>query len=752
MADAPKKLFVAPVLKLPKKPAPLGEGDLWAGRARAAGQGLFSLGDEAEAAVRAGMGEDYTTALNDIRSKYKRYKEEEPGISTGIELGTGVASAFIPGVGWVGRGAQALGRLPGVANVVKAVAPMAARLSPFAARVAPTATGIGAAVPSVVARQASNAARVAANQTAARQALRVGAQGAASGAASGFGAGEGGVENRAATGAMGAVLGGGLGALTPAAGTVTRFGADAFRNAAGKVSPERAVETANDILLRAIDRGGQSIPRLYGTAARDEAMGIPSMMAQTNPELMKLAETVATRPSAGRKELVEAIAGQHTDAPNRVTDALQQAVPSKDYFSKLDDVTTGMRQRANTVYEKAYEHGSVDDAGIERILQEEDVKAAFDAAVKNSEKYIASAEAKIKSGDLTGPDPDTFRLTQIYEPQFDAAGKLAGHARVGQLPDVRTLDYVKQALDRRITSLYANKQGGEADALKELRNTLVERLDAKVPAYAAARAQYKGDIEIVQALEQGRDDIARMRPQELQKLWRGKDALSAGEKEAFKTGMLQRLLQPIEDASGNRNFAQQIIGSEAWRSKLKTVLPPGEYRLLEASLKREAELFKGRSDILGGSATARRVASKEDLDSAIEGGKLSDVVDMISRGRGGLIGAGIAALDYARRANVSDAVYTQLARVLKTGGPEDIANVLRSLRDAAPARAAKIEKRIGAQQTGVRGVAASMGPGPGEGADMSEPEKPFKLNIPTFGEEPAAPAEEPTLAPSPDLQ
>ena len=116
MVDAPKRRFVAPVLKLPKKPAPLGESDLWAGRARAVGQGLFSFGDEAEAAVRAGMGEDYTTALNDIRAKYRRYKDEEPGISTGIELGTGIASAFIPGVGLVGRGAQALGRLPGVAN------------------------------------------------------------------------------------------------------------------------------------------------------------------------------------------------------------------------------------------------------------------------------------------------------------------------------------------------------------------------------------------------------------------------------------------------------------------------------------------------------------------------------------------------------------------------------------------------------------------------------------------------------------
>ena len=740
MVDAPKRRFVAPVLKLPKKPAPLGESDLWAGRARAVGQGLFSFGDEAEAAVRAGMGEDYTTALNDIRAKYRRYKDEEPGISTGIELGTGIASAFIPGVGLVGRGAQALGRLPGVANVAKAVAPTAARLSPFAARVAPASTGIGAAVPSVVARQASNAARAAANQTAVRQGLRVGAQGAASGAASGFGAGEGGFENRAATGAVGAVLGGGLGALAPAAGAATRFGADAYRNATGKVSPERTTEMVNDMLLRSINRGGQSIPRIYQNAARDEAMGIPSMMAQTNPELMKLAETVVSRPSTGRRELVQEIADQQTGAATRVTDALQQAVPSKDYFSKLDDVTTGMRQRADTVYEKAYEHGDINDTRILGLLDNPDMKKAYQDAMLNSERLAAAATAR-------GEDASKYALKPIYDPVLDVQGNLVGANITGSAPDVRTLDYVKQALDRRISSLYASGQGGEANALKEMRNSMVERLDEKVPAYAAARAQYKGDIEIVQALEQGRDDIARMRPQEVYKLWNGKNALSAGEKEAFKTGVLQHLLQPIEDATGNRNFAQHVIGSKAWRSKLKTMLPPGEFRLLDASLRREAELFKGRSSVLGGSATAGRVASKEDLDRAIDGGNFDQVVDMISSGRAGIFNAGVAAYRYAKRANVSDAVYTQLARVLKTSGPEDIAKILRSLRDAAPARTAKIEKRIGAQQTGVRGIAASMGPGPGEGADMSEPEpeKPFKLNIPNFGGAP-------TMAPGPDLQ
>jgi hypothetical protein len=699
MASEQKTLFKAPRL-VTEEPKPLGRGDLWAGRARAVGQGLFSLGDEAEAALRAAAGEDYSTALADIRRKYAQYKTAEPVISTGIELGTGLASSLIPVAGIAGR-------IPMAVRALKTTAPLASR--------------VRAALPAIA---------------------PVVGQGALAGGISGFGAGEGGLENRLATGAVGAGLGGALGAAIPAAGATGRYAADVYRAARGRVPPERALEQAQKIVSRAAERGQATPRQLYARALRDEDLGSPAVMAQLNPELMSLAETVAQSPSAGRRELVEEIAGQQVSAPEKYKAAIQTAIPSPDYFARQDQVMAGLRTRANNLYEKAYEQGDVRDPALLGLLDNPDVQKAFQDASLNSERLAAAAKAR-------GEDASKYALKPIYDPILDVQGNLVGAQKTGEAPDVRTLDFVKQALDRRISSLYAGGQGGEATALKEMRDAMVERLDDIAPDYKTARKAYAGDIEVANALELGRNELPNIRWQEVKQLWSGKKALSSGEKEAAKTGLLQHLLEPAEDATGSRNFAQRVIGSEDWRNKLQTVLDPKEYRVLDKALRRQSELFTGRSQLLGGSATARRVASKEDLDAAISAGDVNTIADVISRGRNGFLGAGIAALDYARRANVSDAVYTQVARILKTKGPAEIAQTLRDLRDAAARRAVETQKRIGKQQKIAGGAAAAIGPASGEGVDTAAPEQPFALRVPTFEEEPA---EEPTMAPSPDLQ
>lgn len=704
MAAKDALTFKAPKLTT-EKPKPLGSGDLWAGRARAVGQGLFSLGDEAEAAVRAAAGEDYSTALADIRKKYARYAAEEPVISTGIELGTGLASAFTP-VGWLGRAAQIAGRVPGVGRVLQAAAPVTARL---AAAPAPA---------------------------------RIAGQGAVAGGLSGFGAGEGGFENRAATGAVGAGLGAGLGLAIPAAAGTGRYARDVYRTARGTVPPEQALQTAQDIVAKTAIRGGITPRGMLAQSLRDERAGVTPTLAELNPELMSLAETTMLRPSAGRKELVRTLGEQHVGAPAAFKSAIQKAIPSPDYFSKQDQVLSGLRSRADTLYEKAYQQGDVRDPALLDLLDNPDVQKAFTDAKINSERLAAAAKTR-------GEDPTKYALKPIYDPILDVQGNLIGAKKTGEAPDVRTLDFVKQALDRRISSLYASGQGGEATALKEMRNAMVERLDDVAPDYKVARNVYAGDMEIANALELGRTELPKMRWQEVKQLWSGKNALSPGEKEAARTGLLQRLVEPVEGASGNRNFAQQIVGSENWRNTLKTVLDPKEYKVLETSLRRQSELFAGRGKALGGSDTARRVASREELESALSKGDVGAITDIISSGRNGLIGAGIAAIDYAKRANMSDAVYTQLSRILRTKGPAEIAQVLSELKNASIAGAVKKEARTQGQQKVTRGIAATVGPETDAGVDTTAPVAPFALRVPSFEGEPA---EEPTLTPGPDLQ
>lgn len=66
-------------------------------RMRAIAQGAtFGGADEIEAGARAMAGEDYNTALADIRSKLSAYKEDQPIASSAYEMG----GALIPNIAY----------------------------------------------------------------------------------------------------------------------------------------------------------------------------------------------------------------------------------------------------------------------------------------------------------------------------------------------------------------------------------------------------------------------------------------------------------------------------------------------------------------------------------------------------------------------------------------------------------------------------------------------------------------------------
>lgn len=69
-----------------------------------AAQGLtFGFADEIEAGLRSTLGDEtYQEAVEEARKKYKTAAEERPGAYYGAEIGTGIASTFIPVAGQLG--------------------------------------------------------------------------------------------------------------------------------------------------------------------------------------------------------------------------------------------------------------------------------------------------------------------------------------------------------------------------------------------------------------------------------------------------------------------------------------------------------------------------------------------------------------------------------------------------------------------------------------------------------------------------
>lgn len=165
-------------------------------------------------------------------------------------------------------------------------------------------------------------------------------------------------------------------------------------------------------------------------------------------------------------------------------------------------------------------------------------------------------------------------------------------------PSLEFLDRVKQGMDQLITKEEGHGMDYKATPLgksmRSLRDALVNELDAATtPAkgeslYKKARAQYAGDLEMLDALQAGRDDFGKLQPQQLDKLLAG---MSFSEKDAFRTGVAQNLFEALGTPTTDVNSARRIIGSTAMQAKLRTMFDTDkQFELFKTALEREAEL------------------------------------------------------------------------------------------------------------------------------------------------------------------
>lgn len=617
------------------------------------GQGLaMGWGDEAEAWLRSKLGdEEYEKALAEIRSEYGTFAEESP---------------YLSGVGeFVG------GALPAVG----------AMLVP----------GGQAAAPAAAARAAGPLSRMlglgktAGQRTTGQNLTRLSAIGGTQGAITGAGSAT--EEERL----PGAVTGGAFGTVTglglPVLSKAVKGFAGSVRDLAG-VSPDRAKQWALEKLGMSLD--DQSPAAIAGRVRQDIQMGVPPAVANVTPGTMQLAESVIQRGGAPSRELEDLIAKQQAGSRDRVAKQVRRGLRSKDFYQEEGQMVENLRKDADTMYEKAYAAGDINDPSINRVLQEPEFQKFFTKAQGILDKKRLAAEL-----DPEG-DPSRFMLKPLYDPQ---TGNMVA------TPDVRTLDYIKQGIDAEIDELFRAGKGAEARALKDLRNQFVGRLDDLVPDYKAARAQYRGDIEVLEALRLGRDEFNKLDPEQVQALMKN---MSKGEVDAFRTGVARNLFDQIMDPSTNIDAARKLIGSPSTRKAIEAVVEtPAQRDFLMAALERETELFKAAGRMLAGSPTAKRQAMRESLES--RPGVAEVAAETLSRGWNGSVIQGTLAL---LRRRVPDEYYAELADLLKTGRPKDVAAVVKLLEEAAQKRGTR-EAIVGGTEAGlVGGVVGAAPPAP----------------------------------------
>lgn len=616
----------------------------------ALGQGLgMGWGDEGEAWLRSKLSDDdYDQTLARIRQEQGQYSADSPWIS-GLSEFTG-------------------GALPGVA-----------------AMLIPGAQGAGA---------------VQLGRTTMQGLAKLGALGAVSGAVSGAGSAKEGDRLQGAK--AGSILGGAFGVTIPAA---LRSGSVASKWLAERLRPsdQLIADRTAEKMLGALQHDGMTPAQMEQAFRANQPStlpftgktptDLPVTLANTTPGLTAQASRVLKDPRATSKVLEQRLLEQRTGAKGRVQTQMNQALDAKDAYAEADQLTKKLRSKAKGAYDAAYNVGAIDDPQILAALDTPELHKAFELA-----KKYASGKAAVAK--LRGEDPKKYELPDVYKATVDPVTQVMTF-KVQTLPDVRTLDYMKKALDADVTSGYLSDDAAKkatAGVTRDLRDLLRDRLKDIVPEYRAALKEYAGDAEVIKALNTGLKDWATMPHEQVQTLV---SSMTKSEKEALRTGVARNLHKQITSPSGDAN-AGQLLSSAKLQERLKPLFDnPAEADLLQAALLRDAQMFKQSGKMLQSSNNANVAGDLAD-DKAIP--------VAIHRGMLWGWGNGLASLvsDAVNKGGISDKVAGKLAGMLSAGTPAEVAAVVKTLESYVAAQAPKMAKQARREAGTVTGVTNSI--------------------------------------------
>ena len=632
----------------------------YVGAARAAvGQGLgMGWGDEAEAWLRSKLAgsKGYESELARINQEYAQYSKENPFVAPALEFGGGAAPAL-------------------------------------AAMLATPATG-GASAPVAT----SALARLAANPY-----VRGAVTGGVTGGISGAGSAQPGERGSGAV--TGTVVGTTVGTAAPA---VIRGSGAAAKWLRDRLAPTEAstTKTAVGKVSRAINESGMTPQQIEQKVLQDRARNIPSTIANADPALVDLAETVAQR-SGPSGRLVEKKLGEQTaGARERTYAQTRKGIKSGNFYADEQKMVADLRKQADTMYKDAYAYGDVDDPRIIDALKNPRFQEFWGKA-----RSIADTEAQ--AAKLRGEDPSKFALPEIYKPtgKFDANGNEI--LELTKLPDVRTLDYIKRGIDATIDAGYKSAKGmssAEANALKQLRNVYVNAIDeatggANSP-YLKARQAYSGDMEVLDAMRAGMNDFNKLDHEQVIDMI---SKMGAAEKDAFRTGVVRDLYSKIMDPSSNINAAQRIIGAPEMQAKLQPLFDsPAKFEMFKSALEREAQLFQQSNRILGGAATGRRTQARERFEEG--SGVGAAVADAVSGGFWGSLSNMAARV--ARSATMTDDIAEKVGKLLMSSDPHEVAAAVKLI-EQYNVKATAGAKRLSKGETGaIMGTTSAISPSP----------------------------------------
>lgn len=526
---------------------------------------LLGYGDEAVAAGGSLFGKDsYEKNLKDVEAKHQRYRDLEDDWSAGNILsggagfvaGTPAFNAIYKGAGKVVRGLA--GAPTGAITRGLQEAATLGLTGGVAGEVAHTGHSTG----NLGTRFASLGADAAGAPAATFM------EGLANAA-----------PRMAINTGLGAVAGAAAPAITRGGQTLFNF---MFRNPADK---------AARYLAEKFVQSGKNIDDFAAEIEAAAKSGKPIAAVDIAPQQVRDAGTAAARmPGEGRDRAAKFLQERQEGQGARTAEDLQKGFgkATGSYFKTAEQISAERAEQAKPHYDRAFSSPKpVESAKIVELTNRPSGKEALNRGLKMAQdEGIDLSELVIR----------------------DAQGNITGYT-------TKALHYGKMALDDMID---AAKRGGNNQAARNLsilKKEWLSEMDRVNPDYAKARQIYSGHSSHMNALESGRA-ATKLHPDQIESELAG---LSEAEREFYKQGFTQKIIEDIDNAPDKGNVVNRIFGTRSKRDRLLKIMGPEKYKELADRLNLEKQMYDTYADVNVGSATAQRTAAQGDLQTGING-------------------------------------------------------------------------------------------------------------------------------------
>lgn len=503
--------------------------------------------------------------------------------------------------------------------------------------------------------------------------------GAPVGAVDAFTRGEGGSENRLYDAALGAVLGGVTGAAAPLIGqgisSAYQIGKNMLTPSArfGRIGVSRPV-------------GEELVDFLGGDAsktglARIRAAGPDAMLMDAGPNAIGLADAVIQKRGPGASAVADAVANRAKQSSKNLVQTMDRTFGAPEgVAAQITAIREGSAQARDEAYKTAYD-GAIDYASE----QGRNIQSVFSRIPPEAWGY-ANRLMRVEG----------VKSKQIL---FDVADD--GTVKLKTLPDVRQLDYVKQAIDGVADAedgkgaLGAQTRIGRAfrKLAKDLRNSVKDA----VPAYGQALESASDPISRIEGLKLGTKVLnpAFTRAELKESL----EGMTGPERQAVISGVRAQIDEMMSNvrstASDPDNAARQLdkmvreLTSDAVRKKIGLVL--NDPKKTMQFFREIGQAFKSaqlRAGVAGNSRTATRTAAMTGIDERLQPGVIGTAME------GNLPGASKKAIQIATGATPrqqrlrNNQQWLELGRLLTEKRGREAEELLRKLIAAGNSRAA----------------------------------------------------------------